>query len=169
MFLLILLIWAIVIFSLRVTVFGNPLEKLTRKHEPEMLQRLDQKMTEQTVPEDLNTPETDFVQRFSRLAMLELGVLILEVGILLFFILGWEFEYKFYYWLCIFLLTKNALAFGLSWSYSRKLKEEEGLFSHLLNLPPWIVWADRISSLFSAAGMLLLVLKVSGIWPAENV
>ncbi len=125
-------------------------------------------MTQGDLPDDLSGQETDFVRDFSRMAMIELAALVVEIGLLLYFLLGWDFNFQFYFWLCAGLLAKNLLAFALSWFYSQNLKEEKGVFSHLLNIPPWINLADRVSAAVSAGGMILLVLKISGLWPTDG-
>ncbi len=170
MFLLILAIWVVLIFSLRVALFGNPLHRLVSRQPPQLLEHLDRRMEGKALPPDLSEPEADFVRRFSRLAVLELVLLILEIAILVFFLLSWDFTYMAYYWLCLAILLKNILSFFLSWFYSQsRRRRETGLFRQLMQAPVWLRRLDRLSAALSAAAFILLLLKISGFWPGNDV
>ncbi len=168
MFILILGMWTVIVFALRVAIFGNPLNNLVQTQPLSLLDRLDQRVQDRELVGELTGPERNFVQRFSRMALLEVFFFGLEIGILAYLILSWEFSRPGFYWFILGLLGKNLLIFVLSWFYSRALRKERALFRHLLQLPRWLITADRLSAAVSASVFILLILKIAGLWPATE-
>ena len=165
MFILMLAMWAVVIYSLRIAVFGNPLPQLVARQSTELLNYLDQRMESRGISLEPVGEEADFIRRFSRSALIEILAFTIEIGLLLFFIFIWEFEHEFFFWLCVGLLCKNLAVFGFSWHYSRIWPKQEGLFKHLLNLPGWLKHLDRASASLSAAVFLVLLIHIFNLLP----
>lgn len=151
-------LWAVVLFSLRVTVAGNPAHQMIFRSEPTFLQRVDELLTGERTPEN-DTPETEFLRRFSRLVLLELVVVGLEIGLLIFFVL--QHRMLPLVWV---LLGKNILMVVVG-GWGAALRRNGGLFTSLQGLPRWMVLADRLSSLISAVGFIILLLAVNHLLP----
>ncbi|MFW5803005.1 MAG: hypothetical protein ACOCWJ_03720 [Verrucomicrobiota bacterium] len=152
-------LWAVVLFSLRVAAAGNPAYQLVFRSEPTFLERIDQMITGERTPEN-DAPEAEFLRRFSRLILLELVVVGLEFGLLIFFVLQHRMPP-----LAWMLLGKNILMIIVGgWGAARQ-REDKRLFARLQTLPRWIVVSDRVSSLISAVGFIILLLAVNNLLP----
>ena len=99
-----------------------------------------------------------FLRRFSRLTLLELLMLVLEVVLLAHLWVTGTMA-----WLCAGLLAKDLLLLALSAAMARP-QLRGGLFEALLGLPRWLVWTDRASALVSGLGGLILLLAVNEFW-----
>jgi len=166
LFFLMLAMWAVIIYSLRIAVFGNPLPDLVARQSRDLLTHLDQQLESQGGSFDPAGEEADFIRRFSRAALIEILAFALEICLLLFFIFIWEFENNIFFLLCAGLFCKNLAVFGFSWHYSRFWPKKEGLLKHLLNLPRWLKVLDRASAALSAAFFILLLIHIFDFWPA---
>ena len=157
MFLLSIALWFVVVYSFRVAVFGNPLYRHVLEADRDFLAKLD-KLTQNNRYE-LTQLEVAFLQRFSRLAILELAMLIFEAGLLVYLWMAGTMA-----WLCLGLLSKNLLLLAFSAAIARS-RPKESLFDSLLGLPSWLMWVDRTSAMFSAIGAFFLFLVVNDINP----
>lgn len=151
-------LWAVALFSLRVAVAGNPLYTLILRSEPSFLKGVDELLTGERQPEP-GAPETSFLRRFSRLVLLELVVVGLEVGMLVFLLL--QHRMLPLVWT---LLGKDIAMVAVS-GWGAALRRNGGLFASLQNLPRWMVVTDRVSSLVSGVGFLILLLAVNHLIP----
>ena len=149
--------WAIVVYSVRVAVFGNPRYVWVRDADPLLLDRLEAVALGTRSP--FPGPETVFLRRFSRLTVLELVMFVLELALLSYAYFG-----RLVQGLALALLAKNAVLIGLSIAVARR-RTHEGVFSSLRVLPQWLVLGDRLSSLVSGAGAFVFFLAVNGIEP----
>ena len=155
MFLLSCCLWGVVVYSLRVAVWGNPLYLCLKRADPELLERAEQVVLGAGI-----TPTEDeavFVRTFGRLTILELVLFVLEVGLLIFL---WMQETVV--WLCLSLLAKDLVLIALSAAVAQS-RTQSGPFVSLLELPPWMIWTDRLSALASGAGFMVLFLSVNKI------
>ncbi len=164
LFVLFLIMWTVIVYSLYIAIRGNPLPRLVAEQPVELLEHLDQQFEARGGAPEAGGSTADFIRRFSRSALFELLAFVLELGLLFFLVLAWEFEVAFYFWLCVALLLKNLAAFGFSWNYSRSMRHSQGLFKHLLRIPSWVGMLDRLSAALSAAGFILLLLHIFNHW-----
>lgn len=150
-------LWCLVIYSLRVAFFGNPLYQGVVACEGEFLQRAEQILTGHREP--ANEAEAGFMRRFSRLTILEFAAFLAEVGLLAYLLWQWRVV-----WLCAVLLAKNLVVILLGIAFTQK-RTEQGVFRSLLKLPAWYVRVDRLSALVSGIGLLVTFLVVNGVLP----
>ena len=144
-----------VVYSLRVALWGNPLYLCLKRADPKLLER-----AEQVVLGSGITPTEDealFVRTFGRLTLLELFLFLLEVGLLVYL---WVQETVL--WLTVSLFAKDLVLIALSAAVAQS-RTQSGPFVSLLELPSWMVWVDRLSALVSGAGFLVLFLSVNRI------
>lgn len=149
-------IWCVLVYSVRVAVFGNPLANLLLKKNYEDLQNAESAV--QKGPAGMNSQDIHLVRRFSRLTLLELIVFLLEVGILMYLIFAQTLV-----WMCVAILAKDVVAMLLSVSCTRRASREGGLLTAFTNLPRWLHVADRISAAISAVGFIYLFLALNNI------
>jgi hypothetical protein len=150
-------LWCVVVCSLRVALFGNPLYRHVARADPDLLTGAERIATHANY--SATDSEVRFLQRFSRLTLLELGVFLLEIGLLLYLWLSRTME-----WLAFALLMKNLILMAVSAAIARA-HSGEGIFESLLALPGWLIAADRVSAFVSGAGCLVLFLVVNNILP----
>ncbi len=148
-------LWCVVVFSLRVVVWGNPLCVLLNQTDRRVLEGADQITRRNRAPADER--EVEFLRQFSRLTLLELGVFVMGVSLLVFLWVSGVLV-----WLSLGLLVKDLCLVILSAILARS-RSEDSLFASLVNLPPWLMLTDRLSSLISAAGFLVLFLSVNNL------
>ena len=144
-----------VVYSLRVAVWGNPLYLCLKRADLELLER-----AEQLVLGSGTTPTEDeaaFVRTFGRLTILEFFLFVLEVGLLVYL---WVQETVV--WLTVGLLAKDLVLIALSAAVAQS-RIQSGPFVSLLELPSWMIWTDRLSALASGAGFMALFLSVNNI------
>ena len=146
-------LWCVVVYSVRVAAFGNPLFMLLTQADPNLLRHCEAVSLGEAEP--ASEEELKFLQLFSRLTLLELAAFILEMSLLAFLWVSNTVP-----WLTFALLLKNVLLLALSVVMARS-RMGDGLFRSLLDLPPWVVWLDRASGLISACGVLILFLEVN--------
>lgn len=151
-------LWGVALFSLRVALTGNPLHGLIARTDPEFLSKVETVLSGERSPEP-RSAELLFLRRFSRLVLLELLVVGVEVGLLVFFILDGRLA-----GLAWVLLAKDIAMLGLGGLGAATVREA-GLFASILNLPRWMVGADRLSALVSGVGFVVFLLAVNGLIP----
>ena len=144
MWLLSMGLWLVVVYSMRVALFGNPLYRLVARADAAVLDHLDRAATVGNAVIDESS--VLFLQRFSRLTLLELGAFVLEMGLLVTLWLTEKLE-----WLALFLFCKNLLLVALSIAMARR-HADRGLFAGMLDLPAWVVRLDRVSAFVSGTG-----------------
>lgn len=148
-----LISWVLVVYSVRVAGWGNPLYLCLRQASDAERGRVQQVVSEGRLPA---TPgEQVLVQRCSRLVMLELVAFVAEMGLLV-----WLLGSERLRWLAVALLAKNLILAAVSWRQSRRYRDG-GAMDGLARLPRWMVWLDRGSALVSAAGCLVIFLDVN--------
>lgn len=150
-----LALWSVAVYGLRVALFGNPLHACVASAAPELISRADQVAAEGRAPS--NEYEAAFLQRFGRLGLLEFAVFLLEIVVLAYLLLTRQLM-----WLSGALLLKNLVAAGFSVAYAMHTNVD-GVFHNLLQLPRWLVCADRVSSLLSAIGLLFALFYLNGL------
>ncbi len=148
-----LISWILLVYSVRVAGWGNPLYVCLRQASDTERFRLQQVAREGRLP--ASAGEQALVQRLSRLVMLETVAFVAEMGLL-----AWLLGSDRLRWLAAALLAKNLLLAALSWRHSRRCRDGN-VVECLAGLPGWLVWLDRGSSLVSAAGCLLIFLDVN--------
>lgn len=148
-------LWGVVVYSLRIGLFGNPLSRHIAGVDPELLRRIDALTNAGELPQ--TAAEAAFLTRFSRLTLLELGAFVIEIGLLT--ILWHQGRLV---WLCLALLLKNLVLFAVSVMLARG-RPRDGLFGSLLTLPEWLVRLDRLSAWASGIGCLILFLAINEI------
>jgi len=150
-------LWCLVMYSLRVAFFGNPLYQTVVESEQGLLRRAEQMLAERRAP--ASDAEAAFMRRFSRLTLLEFGAFLAEVGLLAFFL--WR---RTVVWVCAVLLAKNLVVIILGIFMARR-HAAHGVFRSLLKLPPWYIWVDRAAALVSGIGLLVTLLVVNRVLP----
>lgn len=147
--------WAVALFSARVALLGNPLLKLVTRQQADLLGRAEELIKGERTPEP--GPETELIRRFSRVVLLELVVLALEVAMLVMFLLEGQLPL-----LCWGLLGKDLLLLAASLWASRRI-DADGVFSGILSIPSWMVWTDRLSAGLTAAGFAVILLHINAL------
>ncbi len=148
-----LIAWVVLVYSVRVAGWGNPLYVCLRQASEAERFRIQQVASEGRFP--ASPDEQRLVRSFSRLVILELVAVVAEIGLLL-----WVLGSDRLRWLAIALLAKNLGVAALSWRQARQSRELSVMDS-LACLPGWLVWLDRGSALLSAAGCLVIFLDAN--------
>ena len=149
-------IWCVVVYSFRVAFFGNPLYNQLQRTDTAVIEGAEEAATEGL--DRTTQSEALFLQRFSRLSLLELGAFLLEIGLLVYLLVAGTL-----FWLSLVLLMKNVVMVAVSFSFARMLTDGEGLFRSMRQLPRWLVWLDRASATVSGCGFLYVFVTVSGL------
>jgi len=136
-----------------VTLFGNPLYLHLRSADEDLVSRVEEIVGGRRAA--TTEQEVRFLQAFSRLTLIEIGVLLLEVGLFLYLYLNNILPV-----LAFAALSKDLLLLFLS-AYIARSRTREGLFDSLLALPDWLIVADRVSALLSGAAALVFFWAVS--------
>lgn len=161
--------WIIVIFNVRVAVWGNPLKNVLDKHDDETLRQaevlLDTPRKEEWMGEN---PKVGFLRSFFRSFAIEFVLFILEIVLLFIFALArGDGPYSLVGMTSLVLLTKNILV--LFWSiYSCWLlgdADSKSYFIMFRDLPTYFFVIDRCSSMISAVGFVLLFMTTVGMLP----
>jgi len=158
-----ILLWCLVVYSFRITVFGNP--RLTRVREmPEDAVRfLDHALEEgrdNRKEVHFSPKESAFIRSFVHNIFLEMAAFPAEIGLLLFL-----WHARVLPGLCIGLLIKDLLVVVLGIVQVKKTDRDTGFFVTVRALPMWAVTVDRVSQAISGAGFALLFLAVNGFLP----
>ena len=151
-------LWFVIVYSTWIATLGNPLYRQVAEADATLLTRADAVTTGEL--QDVTEDEVRFLQRFSRLGLMELAMVLVEVSV-----------FGFLWWvdrspvLSLGLFAKDFAMLGLS-AVVAHIYTGEGIFLALLGLPRWIVVADRLSAAASAVGALILLLAINGfpIW-----
>ena len=149
-----IILWLVAVYTARTALCGNPLTRMVRRAEPEFAARLDALTMHQAG--EITVEELRFLRRFSRLGLLEM--IMLGVELVLFAVLWWRNVLPV---LTLGIFLKNIVMMGfsvvLAYTYMAN-----GVFRALLALPPWIGFVERASALVSAAGALATLLHLNG-------
>lgn len=150
-------LWFMVVFGVRIALWGNPLHRMVVDAEPALLRGVEALVLGQK-PE--GTPiELRFVRSFTQRVLLQLAMLCLEVVVLAH--LWWV---KMMPGLCLALLLKDLAAASVGlWVAHRD--RERGVLAVVRNAPVWMLAAERCSSIVSAVGALVLFVNVNGLRP----
>ncbi len=148
-------LWFIVVFGIRIAVWGNPLHRMVVAAEPALLMGVEALVLGQK-PEGTPT-ELRFVRTFTQRVLLQLAMLCLELVVLAH--LWWV---KVVPALCVVLLLKNVVASATGlWVAHRD--RERGVLAVVRNAPVWLLAAERCSAIVSAVGALALFVIVNGL------
>ena len=150
-------IWIVLVFSFRVAFLGNPLYKHVTGEDPEFLDHIEQVTLHDR--SGATEEELHFLQRFSRLTLMEFAVFLLEMGLLIYL-----FVAEILMWLSFTLILKNVFFVGITVVFAHRLTRNS-VFASLVELPPWLIWLDRLSSLLSAIGTLVIFLELNNLTP----
>ena len=146
-------LWFIVVFGVRIAVWGNPLYRMVVEAEPALLMGVEALVLGQKP--DGTPSELRFVRSFTQRVLLQLGMLCLELVVLAH--LWWV---KVMPLLCLLLLLKDLAAAGAGlWVAHRD--RERGVLAVVRNAPVWLLAAERCSAIVSAVGALVLFVVVN--------
>jgi hypothetical protein len=151
-----IILWLVAVYAGRTAVFGNPLQVLVRQAAPELAARMDALTTQET-PVEISPDELRFLRRFSRLGLLEM--IMLGTELVVFGVLWWV-DVMPVLSLSLFLKNIVMLAFSIVLAYTYMAN---GIFKALMTLPRWISAIERTNALASAAGALVILLRVNGL------
>ncbi len=149
-------LWGVVLYNFRAAMFGSAPYRLVTSADPDFLEAVARVAAGDNMP--VTQDEFVFLKRFSRLTMLELGMFILEVGILVFLFLSSILE-----WLSFILLCKNLLMIAVGATATRG-RLQNNIFKSLVALPQWLIVLDRVSAALSAVGAFILFLALNEIY-----
>lgn len=149
-----LVLWIVVVYSVRVAVFGNPLYRMVQTADATLLARVEAATAGEI--NEVTEDELRFLRRFSRLGVLEM--LMVFVELVVFGALWWVGTHPL---LSMGLFLKNIAMLGLSIVLAY-VYMADGVFEALLGLPRWTGLVDRLSALVSGAGALLILLSING-------
>jgi hypothetical protein len=152
MLLLSISIWVILVYSLKVSISGNPAYLLVRTVPPPTLKRAADCLESEMMPEDEYIYL--FIKKFFRLIAVGSVLFFMEFAIIIYFIYT---QPNFYIpWLILF---KNLAMLGLGYSLHRE--KNENIFESVRQLPVWAMRWERISYLVTAGCFLFLFLVVN--------
>jgi len=146
-------LWAVVVWSCRVTLFGNPLYLHLRSADEDLIARVEDIIGGKRAA--TTEPEVRFLQLFSRLTLLELGVFVLEIGLFVYLYVSDILPL-----LALVALAKGLLLLLVS-AFLARTRTREGLFDSLLALPNWLIIVDRFSAFLSGVAALVFFWAVS--------
>lgn len=149
--------WCVVIFSIRVALFGNPIYRLLQNASAGTLSDAERIARNASSGSEVDDQAFALLKNFSRLTLLELGVFLLEIALLIYLLVS-----RTLFGLSIALLAKNMVALGVSMYYARRQSLDRGLLESLRDLPRSVVVMDRLSSLVSALGFVVVFLVAAG-------
>lgn len=136
------------------TFFGNPLYVLVDSSDRNLLEHLETIVQRDRAQATEN--ELRFLQRFSRLTVLELVMFVMEIGLLIVL-----FRRSVLPGLVLGIIAKDLFLVLVSsvvcWRFA-----DEGLFKALLAIPGWLLNLERVSAFLSAAGGLVLFARLNG-------
>ncbi len=150
-------LWFVVVFGVRIAVWGNPLYRMVAEADASLLAGVDalvQGEVQEGTPEQLR-----FVRAFSQGVLLQLGMLCLELVLLTH--LWWV---KVLPALCLGLLLKDLGGVSVGIWVARH-RRERGALAAVRNAPGWLLSLERLSAALSALGALALFLTVNGMQP----
>jgi len=150
-------LWFVLVFGLRIAVWGNPLYRMVATADVSLLLGVEALVLGR---KQEGTPaELRFVRAFTRHVLTQLGMLCLELVV--FAHLWWI---KVLQPLCLALLIKDLMAActGL-WVAHRD--RDRGVLAVVRNAPGWLLTGERLSAAVSAGGALILFLTVNGMRP----
>ena len=149
--------WCVLIFSLRVALFGNPLLNLLRQTDKASLENAEKSAL--SALDRMEEKAFHLVRRLSRLTILEAVMFLLELGILIFLV----FTHT-YFWVSVTLLFKDLIIILFSILITRRFRHREKKLSSLCDLPAWFDIVERVSASLSALGFFYLFLAVNQIF-----
>jgi hypothetical protein len=150
-------LWFVVVFGVRIAVWGNPLYRMVATAEVSLLTGVEALVLGQT---EEGTPEqVRFVRAFSQGVLVQLGMLCLELAALAH--LWWISVLPR---LCLALLLKDLTAAGTGMWVAHRHRER-GVLSVVRNAPAWLLLVERLSAGISAVGALVIFLTVNELRP----
>lgn len=148
-------LWFLVVFGVRIAVWGNPLHRMVVEAEPALLTGVEAVVLGQK--EEGTPTELRFVRAFTQRVLLQLGMLCLELVVLAH--LWWV---KVAPELCLLLLLKDVAASGAGFWVAHR-DRERGVLAVVRNAPVWLLAAERVSAAVSAFGALVLFMIINGL------
>ncbi|MBN2452257.1 MAG: hypothetical protein JXR77_17865 [Lentisphaeria bacterium] len=148
-------LWFVVVFGVRIAVWGNPLHGMVANAESTFLAGVDAVITGQR--DNATEEELRFIRRFTQLVLLQLGVLLLEFVLLVH--LWWLGVFR---GLAVGLLVKDVAAIALGFWMAQRC-QGNGLFGLVFSMPRWLLSAERVSAGISAFGALVFFLVVNSL------
>jgi len=150
-------LWFVVVFGVRIAVWGNPLYRMVAEARIPLLEGVEALVLGQV---EEGTPEqVRFVRAFSQRVLVQLGMLCLELAILVH--LWWT---KVMPVLCVALLVKDLASAGTGMWVAHRHRER-GALAAVRNAPAWLLLLERAGAAVSAAGALVLFLTVNDVRP----
>lgn len=150
-------LWFVVVFGVRIAIWGNPLYRMVAEADVALLKGVEALVLGHK-PE--GTPaELHFVRNFTQRVLTQLGMLCLELVV--FAHLWWV---RILPLLCLTLLLKDLAAAGTGVWVARR-DRERGVLAVVRNAPLGLLAAERLSAALSGVGALILFLTVNGMRP----
>lgn len=150
-------LWFVVVFGVRIAVWGNPLYQMVAEARVALLEGVEALVLGQV---EEGTPEqVRFVRTFSQRVLVQLGMLCLELAVLVH--LWWM---KVMPALCIGLLLKDLASAGTGMWVAHRHRER-GALAAVRNAPVWLLLLERVGAGVSAVGALVLFLTINDLRP----
>ncbi len=150
-------LWFVVVFGIRIAVWGNPLYQMVAEAEVSLLSGVEALVLGHK-PE--GTPaELQFVRSFTRRVLTQMGLLCLEVVV--FAHLWWVRVLPL---LCLAVLAKDLAGVGAGLLVARR-DRDRGVLAVVRKAPLWLLLAERVSAILSAGAALVLFLTINGLRP----
>ena len=148
-------IWIVLVYSIKVSVSGNPAYYLVKQTPKLILNEAAACLESEMIPDNKNIYL--FIKMFFRLTALACVLFILEFGVLLYFIYT---EPKLLIpW---FILIKNIVMLALG--HSLHHDTNENIFESVRKIPRWAMRWERISYVVTAVCFLYLFLLVNDLF-----
>lgn len=148
-----LLIWLIVIYSLRVSLRGNPEYRLVTTAPESFLDEAATCLDERVEPEDDEI--RDFLQKFLHLSLIRMAFFILEIAV------AWIILAKdMGQWLMWVIVAKNAVIICF-WHF--RSRTPENVFSSVKEMSTAVLRWEKLSYLLSACCLLYVFLAINNL------
>ena len=154
MLMLSICVWIVLVYSIKVSISGNPAYYLVKQTPALILNEAASCLESEMVPDNENI--YSFIKMFFRLTAFACILFVLEIGVAIYFIYS---DPKLSVpW---FILIKNLLMLALG--HSLHHKDEENVFESVRRLPKWAMRWERISYVATSVCFLYLLLLVNNL------
>jgi hypothetical protein len=144
-------VWIVLVFSLQVSLFGNPTYTLVTRAPQSLVEKAGVCLMEETAPEDDETRE--FLARFARWSIASVVLICVEVAVTIYFILAhplfivpWMIVAKY--------IVLIQFALGIEW------EEETSILDQIARMPQSLIHMERFVCFLTAIGFVALLLKL---------
>lgn len=145
-------LWFLVVYAMRIALFGNPLVRHVMAAPPDLVTAADA-ATGEAGESDARTAQ--FIRGFFLRLLLGLAMLALEFALLVrLYLLDILPE------LAMVLFIRSLVVAAIGSIAANQLDRGKGTFETLLDIPPWMLRLDRANALASGTGAIAFLLAI---------